>query len=244
LLVSLLFAVAVIAPMTGVQFYDSDAAIPGTGLYQDAVGVFELVEEQIQSGDSVLVAFAYDASSADEMSRVAEPILLHMIQRGARLIPVSTLPEGPALAERLLSRLSGATGVSGLVAPVYQPGEAAGVQTLLTDASGVNMVVVLSGEPEEFRTWLEQIRAKSVDLPVVAGVSARVEPDARPYLSAPSNLKGIVVGLVGATSYENSIDSTYKPATFYLQSLALSHLVAVALIVVGGVVFMLGGKNR
>jgi hypothetical protein len=244
MLVSLLFAVAIIAPMAGVQFYDSDAAIPATGLYKDATGVYNLIEAQIQAEDSVLVAFAYDASSADEMSRVAEPIVLHLLQRGARLIPVSTLPEGPALAERLVSRLSREAQVASVAAPVYQPGEAAGVQTLLSDTSGMAMVLVLAGEPEEFRTWLEQVGTTSGDLPVVAGISSRVEPDARPYLSAPGNLQGIVVGLVGAASYESSIGSAYRPASFYLQSLALSHLVAVVLIIVGGVVFMVGGKRR
>ena len=244
LLVLLLFAVAIIAPMTGVQLYDSDAAIPTTDLYANSVEVFDLIEAQVQPEDSVLLVFAYDASSADEMSRVAEPIVLHLLQRGARLTPVSTLPEGPALAERLISRLTAGTQLPSVATPVYQPGQAAGVQSLLTNASDMTMVVVLSGEPGEFRTWLEQVRARFVDMPVVAGISARVETDARPYLSAQSNLKGIVVGLVGAASYESSVGSTYRPASFYLQSLALTHLVVVGLIIIGGVVFMIGGKNR
>jgi hypothetical protein len=138
---------------------------------------------------------------------------------------------------------------------VYQPGNATGVQVLLTEAEDATLIVILAGRSMEFRNWIEQITAYSTsDLegrPVIAGVSARVEPDYRAYYDSTNQLHGAVVGLVGAASYESSLSAAggdggvrERTTDFHLQSLTLAHLAVAGLMVVGALVFLIRGRGR
>lgn len=52
----------------------------------------------------VLVNWAYDPATAGEMDRVAQPVIEHLLLRGAKLIVVSQLPAGMASARRLIAQ--------------------------------------------------------------------------------------------------------------------------------------------
>jgi len=269
LLIGLLLLAAILAPMAGVWLPSGSGDVPAaSAVFPDAKAAYDAIERQVDTGTPVLVAFEYGPSEAEEVEMVAGPLLQHLLNKGGRLILVSTHAEGPALAERLLAGLSGAgEGPERVVNLGYQPGQAVGVQGLLADLAGrtlyrsgqpaaqaavmegvrsardVGLVIVLAGQVEDLRTWVEQVSARYPDLPVVAGVSARVEPIARPYLerTGAGVLKGLVAGLPGATVYQGFLGMEDEYARYYLQSLTLGQWAVAMLMVIGAVVFLVGG---
>ncbi len=278
ILVNLLLLAAILAPILaeigGFQLFANEALLPAPGFSEDAQRVYNEIQEQIQSGTSVLVAFEYGPSEADEVDRVAEPLLLHLLGRGAQLIVVSTQPEGPVLAERLGSDLvaHGLLAEEEWAAQVinlgYLPGQAMGIQSVLTDLTGrseywsgvstaeiaalegissaedVALIVVLAGQSTNLQAWVEQTSVLNRRPPLVAGISVRAAPLSRPYLEAEGQLRGVVTGLVEAASYEARIESGSGRATRYLESLTLAHLVVAGLMATGAVIFMFRGKGQ
>lgn len=246
-LIGLLLLAAVVLPMFGISLPGQ----PSAGLAAEASQAFDRIEASVQPGTPVLVAFEYDPGEADEMDRVAEPLLHHLLQRGARLTIVSTRPEGSLLAERLLTDLV-ATGLitttqrtDQVTSLGYRPGQTLGVRDALNEQAGnVAMIVVLAGQQGDLQAWVEQVSAYNPNLPILSGISARSEPVARPYLRASSPLQGMVTGLAGAAAYESRLGSSSGRVTLYLRSLTLTQGVVVALMVVGAAIFLLRGKGR
>ena len=58
----------------------------------------------LPAGATVLMLWAYDATTAAELDLVALPIASHLLERRIQPIFVSQLPGGPAVAERLFQR--------------------------------------------------------------------------------------------------------------------------------------------
>lgn len=73
----------------------------------------------------VLMNWAYDPATAGEMDRVAQPVIEHLLLRGAKLIVVSQLPAGPASARRLIVKAENA---------VRQPGRSQVETNVVIDA--------------------------------------------------------------------------------------------------------------
>ncbi|HEY75638.1 MAG TPA: zinc ribbon domain-containing protein [Thermoflexia bacterium] len=272
LIIGLLLLAAVLAPMAGMWLpVGEGGGSAAPALLPDVQAAYTTVETRVHQGTPVLVSIEYGPSEAEEVDLVAQTLLRHILDRGGRLILVSTRPEGPALADRLLSALVEAADREARVVNLgYQPGQASGVQGLLANlarrpvypagvpasempamegvssAEDVNLVVVLGGQDEDVLTWIEQTSARYPDLPVVAGVSARVEVSASPYLerAGAGALKGLVVGLPGATVYQDLRGEEDRHLTYYLQSVMWGQWAVAALMAVGMVVFLAGGKGR
>jgi hypothetical protein len=84
------------------------------------------------------LAFDYDPFTAAEMDRLAEPILWHLMDRKVKLMIVSLLPTGPAIAENLLDRVTqehygGYQYGQDYVNLGYIPGQAAAPNELASD---------------------------------------------------------------------------------------------------------------
>ena len=104
---------------------------------------------------------------------------------------------------------------------------------------------MLAAEPGQLRGWIEQTQTTgNGQVPIVAGVSAALEPTASVYLDPNAGqLEGALVGLRGAASYETLLGSA-GPATQQLNALTLGHLAAIALMIIGAIVHALGGTRR
>jgi len=194
----------------------------------------------LSAGDPVLVAFEYGPSEADELNLVGEPVLRHLVERGAQMSIVSTRPENQAVAEGLLSAIA---------APLdqytysYRPGDATGVSQLLTDALvQPRMILVLTARPGPLRWWVEQTQARYGDtIPVVIGMSAALESAASPYQDTRAGqVEGAIYGLSGAAGYETLLGSP-EQITGQLNALALGHLAIVGLMILGALFYTLGG---
>jgi len=250
IVIGLLLILAILAPMAiTLPPVFSEPSSPA------ASRVFEAIEQNVGPGSVVLVAFEYRPAEVDEMNPIAHPVLRHLLQQGAHVAVATTQPEGTALAEALLSQMPEAEGRGQQVTMLgYRPGEAASVRSFLSslgeDVEGIDtaadaaLVVVLAARADGLRSWVEQTTLSYPDLPLAAGVSARLEPLAAPYLDPDAGqLAGLVAGWPGAAVYEQHLGAG-GPVAFYLDSLGLAQLVLVGLMLVGALVFLVGGQRR
>jgi hypothetical protein len=212
--------------------------------FQRLMRVYDVVQG-VHGGDTVLVALEYGPSEADELNLVAEPVLQHLLDQGAHVSVVSTRPEGQAVAAGLLGDMVTSeeqhTGQYALLP--YRAGDAAGVSQLLIDAvAHPGLIIVLTAQPGPLRWWIEQTRALYGDaLPVVAGISAALEPVASPYLDISARqLEGAINGLSGAAAYE-ALRGSAGQATQRLNALAMGHAAIVGLMILGAVFHTLSG---
>ena len=198
--------------------------------------------QDLSTGDSVLVAFEYGPSEADELDLVGGPAVRHVADQGAQISVVSTRPEGLAAAEGLLNTIQ---------VPreqytyAYRPGDATGVSQLLAGTSvRPGLVLVLTAQPGPLRWWVEQTRALYGDtVPVVVGMSAALESTASPYLDASAGqIEGAINGFSGAAAYE-TLRGTPGQATQRLNALAVGHLAIVGLMILGAAFYALGGSR-
>ena len=223
---ALILVAAICVPMlTDVRLFDAAPAIS-----PDAANALRVVNA-LSPGDAVVVAYDFDPSTAGEMEPIADTLIDHVMQREGRVIAVSLLPAGPAIAQRSLERVAALhpTYVYGAryLNLGYLPGQEAALRAFLAEPFGASRVDFTTGENasalpglgglaslddvaliielgagrDTVRWWIEQIGSQT-QVPILAGVSAAVEPNIRPYYEGePRQLAGIVSGLAGAADY-------------------------------------------
>jgi hypothetical protein len=226
--------------------------------------------EQIESLDNnapVLVAFDYDPTASGEMDVVAGEIVGHLADREARIVALSLLPAGPATAQSLLEKVAPQSNYVNLG---YLPGQAAAVRllsqswdravgqdfegTALADLSALDqvstledfdLVIELAATQDSLRWWVEQADASS-DISLGAGVSASVEPLARPYYETEEQqLVGLVAGVSGAAMYEPLRSGQDAPAdalAVRLDAQLAASLVLISILLLGNIVYL--GQRR
>ena len=202
------------------------------------------VIEKVNTGTTVVVAFEYGPTEADELNQVAAPILQHLIDREVHLSIVSTRPEGLAVAKELLRHIEADQEQYTLHG--YRPGGATGVSQLLADADArPGLILVLAARPAPLRRWVEQAHARWTDTPpIIAGTSALLEAAASPYLDANAGqLEGMISGLSGAAAYENRRGAEGQ-ATEWLNALAAGHVAVIGLMLVGAVFYAFAGRRK
>ncbi len=178
----------------------------------------------------VLLAVDYNPAWRAEMEAAAEPVVDHLMVRGARLAVLSTQPMGPALAEHFIHGPLGSHGYregEQYVNLGYLSGGMAALQHLAASPmaaapwsiqgyaawetpplAGVHrlsdfaLVMVITDDPDIARAWVEQVQPHLGDTPLVMVVSAQAEPLVRPYYeSQPPQVQGMVTGLMGGLAY-------------------------------------------
>jgi hypothetical protein len=225
---------------------------------------FHRTIENLSPDSVVLVAFDYDPSLAAEMSLQAEALIHHLMKRGLKVMTISMYPGGQALAEETLRGAASVynyqpvedyinlgylpnqavslwafTGPNPMANYVYEgtPVSETPLGQRINRLTDFGLIVELAAGQDTLRWWVEQVGSQYPGLPMVAGVSAGLDPYVRPYYETPgrSQLKGLLVGLPGAAQYEGLTKRTGR-ALDSLESQGLAHLTIVALIVVGNVV--------
>jgi hypothetical protein len=212
----------------------------------EARALYEVIEGS-DAQSRVLIAFEYGAAEADELNLIAEPLLQHLVERGAIISAVSTQPEGIAVANALQNGI----GPEGTFTDSrYLPGNDTGIAQQLRDLETNNArpsaIIVLAARPAPLRWWVEQTQAVywNAAPTVVAGVSAAVEPVAIPYADGdPAQLSAVVSGLRGAAAYEIERGGGGQITQQY-NALAAGHVVVICLIVLGGILYAVEGSLR
>ncbi|HSJ59365.1 MAG TPA: hypothetical protein VLC95_19425, partial [Anaerolineae bacterium] len=151
---------------------DVEAALPVQSLYDR---VSDLDEDSL-----VLVAFDYDPTSSGEMDLLARALVGSVMDRGARVIVVSTLPAGPATAQRVLDDLAAERPpYAGRYGERYAnlgyiPGQAAGVR-LLSQSLPLALVHDFNATPLGEMPVLDNV-VSAADLDLVLELAATQEP--------------------------------------------------------------------
>ncbi|MCJ7716075.1 MAG: hypothetical protein MUO54_06100, partial [Anaerolineales bacterium] len=194
-------------------------------------GAMYALFEELHEGEPVLVAFDYQPASAGELHTAAASVVDHLMERGAYLSFVSTVPTGPALAEHFLMTTQEEhqyLHTQQYINLGYLPGESAGLLSFiiapqkiiplafdgsnawgappLVKVNSINdfeLILVITDDPNTAKTWIEQVGTILEDTPLTMVVSAQVEPLIQPYFrSSPQLLSGYVSGVIGGMNYE------------------------------------------
>jgi len=226
--------------------------------------------EAMPKGTAVLVAFDYEADLMGEMEPEAEAILRHLSARNVRVVSISTVPQGPYLAQQawkhvakdeaatqygqqfinlgfLVGREIGlrslVQGEQSLDRPDFTNGQLLHTYAAMSDLHSlrdVRAIIVVGSTPETIRLWLEQVGTKSQQTPILVAVPAAVEPAVLPYYHS-KQIKGMVVGLVGATDYD--LQTGHAPSSgAAIDSLSVGALAVLLLVAVGALAAI--GSNR
>jgi len=264
----LLIALAVIIPLFVGGDWFGEAELP-SGAATD----FYNAIQNLPSNSIVLLAFDYDPSTAAEMDRLAEPVLWHLMDRKVKLMAVSLLPTGPAVAGNLLDRVAGEHDGEyqygqKYVNLGYVPGQAAAPNELASDlraivprdyrqgtsldelpatqkVNGIQDVDLIIEFAAQQRTlqWWIEQVGSQHQVEIMAAVSAAVEPTAAPYHNS-GQLAGLISGLPSAAQYEKKTNK-WPPLTIAsVDAQSVAHLAIVALIVLGSLVYLVSPRRK
>ncbi len=264
----LLIALAVIIPLFGGGDWFGEAELP-SGAATD----FYNAIQNLPSNSVVLLAFDYDPSTAAEMDRLAEPVLWHLMDRKVKLMAVSLLPTGPAVAGNLLDRVAGEHDGEyqygqKYVNLGYIPGQAAAPNELASDlraivprdyrqgksldelpatqkVNGIQDVSLIIEFAAQQRTlqWWIEQVGSQHQVEIMAAVSAAVEPTAAPYHNS-GQLAGLISGLPSAAQYEKKTNKWPPLAIASVDAQSVAHLAIVALIVLGSLVYLVNPRRK
>jgi hypothetical protein len=263
----ILIALAVIVPLIlGTHWFGSSGALSSSkGGNPVSVGTTEFYEfiEALPAGSVVLVAYDYDPATAAEMTLQAEAIVHHLMERDLEVMAISLFPAGPGIAQEILDEAASEHGYQygeDYINLGYLPDQPASLRAFVGRPAGgreyrqgratvvfpiaqhvhhirdIVLIIELAGGQDTLRWWVEQV-GTPYSVPMVAGVTASLEPNARPYHHS-GQLSGLISGLPGAAEYERLND---RPggAMASLDSQSLAHLAIVVLIVLGNLGYMI-----
>lgn len=195
----------------------------------ELVGLLAVLD-RLPTDRSALLVFDYEPGYAAEMEAVAGPVIDGLFRHGTPLATVTTRPTGGFLAERILARYASANGLAageGYVHLGFLPGGPTAAQAFLTSPRQVSdeseeawgsptmagvetgadfgAVFLISAGAESARMWVEQAGPVLGPTPLLAVVSAGVEPLLRPYYDATDPmLDAMVSGLPMAMAHEQA----------------------------------------
>ncbi len=247
-LFNLILAAAVVG---GILLEGEDMDLPIT---QATTDFYETVES-LEEGSVALLSHDYDPGTAAEITPQVSAMLDHLMERGVKIVNLSLTPEGQALADRVVESVVSERYIQGkdYINLGYIAGNETGARFIAeslgprlspyplgAEVGGledVDLVVVLAGSQEQLRCWVEQVQAP-YQVAMVAGVSAQVDPAARPYYRS-GQLKGLLSGLVGAAEYER-VSQHPGVALSGMLPQALAHLVIALFILLGNFAYLVG----
>jgi hypothetical protein len=196
--------------------------------------------DSLVSNAPVLVAFDYDPSSSGEMDVLAQALVGHLMDRGARVVAISLLPAGPCTAQSLLYKIT--TERADLVNSYgqryvnlgYVPGDAAAVRLLgqslemafPRDYGGIPLanlpvmegldatrsfdLIVELDAAQDTLRWCIEQASTPYGVEIGAGVSASVDPLVRPYYETRARQ---LAGMIGGIPGAASYEAYHSNQT-------------------------------
>jgi hypothetical protein len=254
LLLSVLFAL-----LTGYP----PAAIPAPT--SEAMAAQQLIEA-IPAGAPVLLAIDYEPGFTGEVETALGIVVDHLMNKGAYLTIVSSLPTGPVQAERLIGFASRAGGHQYTAPAQYAnlgfiPGGSIGLlnfalspqQAMPSDLDGnpawssptlqnirtaadFAILIVATENADTARAWIEQVQPVLGATPMTLVTSAQTFPMVMPYFETSPQQ---VQGLVAGVAGGAAYESSLGKvgtASIYWNAFSLGLIVAGLLIIIGAAV--------
>lgn len=258
LLLGLLLAAAVAAPSVG---WLRLASVEGEPVERMEAALDALPERAL-----VLVGFDPDLGTYAEIRPTVRALLADLLHRQARLAFVSLTAEGRALLLAELDRLErGAVNPTRILDLGFRPGAEAALVALArgplqTDAAGAiagrlaaegigaaDAALVIGGNDIGPRSWVEQIRPRTDDLPMLAVAPTVLLPELQPYL-ASGQLDALLATPRDGAAYRASIDverlARFTDAAPPSAAGVLVGLLVAILVIVQAVTARLLGRRR
>lgn len=241
---------------------------------RSTIGLFEVVDRIQPGSKAVLISFDYDPNVSAELDPMAEAVLRHCFAKNIPVIGMSLGVTGALLGERAITKIAREYGRTngidycffgyryGGYLLVMGMGENI-ARTLPTDFYGtpvdslpmmryiknydnVGVVLCLAGSAV-VNTWIT-FAGVQYHANIAAGLTAVSAPDYYPYLQT-GQLVGQLGGMKGAAEYEQLIVergyATHKGlASRAMNAVTGSHLMIMALIVMGNLAFLVGRKSQ
>ncbi|NLS77736.1 MAG: hypothetical protein GXY76_10795, partial [Chloroflexi bacterium] len=239
----------------------------GVGWFRDSIHVTEPAQgladavEALPDGAAVLVVFDYGPSTAAELELQARALMGHLLEKNARLIALSTAPEGPAMAQTAWDQVAKGKGYrygEQFVNLGYLADATAGLRALaqgfdaafkkdfveqrelddlptmreVAKLSDADLAIVLAADAGSVQRWLEQAQS-AYPIKTVAGVAASAGVEAMRYYPT-HQLSGLLIGMTGAAEYEMATGRT-ATAVSSLAAQSLAHLAIILVIVLGNI---------
>lgn len=256
LLSVLLFAVVITGLVLGTPIFSMPLGVPRE------LGRAVEISRSLPQGAPVLVAFDFEAALAGEMETAAAPFFDQMIfYSHPKLTFISTNETGSLLAERFVTgpladhyKNSGFT-YSNLG---YLPGGQLGIRAFAQNPRGTTpfdlylqpawtstpkeltslsqlfiAMVLVTDNADAARAWIEQTESARGSLPVVVISSALAAPMIQPYFES-QQVRGMVAGLYGGAVFEQNNPGTIKTARTYWDAYSFGMLLAMSLVLGGG----------
>ncbi len=227
--------------------------------------------ENLAPDAPILILWAYDPATADEMDLLALPLVTQLVARQTKPIVVSLLPNGLATTRRLFARVTGhmlddPSLLDYYIDGGFFAGGAAALpllgqdlrHTLLGSTLGTSpalakavaqppvLAIVIAAQAEDVQQWLELVQPLN-QIPVVAFTSAGADLPLRPYLES-GQLRGLVSGFDGGYTYQQLLTQplSHNEETIYRLQLVFQnwgHLAFLVLIVLGNLAALLYARS-
>ncbi|MEK7468960.1 MAG: hypothetical protein AAB074_16415 [Planctomycetota bacterium] len=249
LLATLIFPIACPLNLEGLK--------PSTGVKK----MYDFIEA-MPEGQSVLISFDYDPSSAPELQPMADAVMRHAFRKKLKVVVVGLWVTGVPLQKSTVEKITkeaGAKEGEDYTHLGFKPGNVAVISgmgediyaTFPTDAKGTatstipvmkklrrlkdfDLVVSISAGTPGLDTWIAY-GADKYKFKIGGGATAVQSPVMSPYLQA-GQLVGLIPAMRGAAEYEFLID---KPGagTKGMDAISLGHYLIIALILLGNVAY-------
>ena len=231
--------------------------------------------ELLKTGDVAVLSFDYSAASLPEQYPQSKAVVSHLVAKGAKIVAVCFWQDAPTFIDRTFKDVFGEsenhpkygvdfvnlgfvygaeTAMASFGKDVHATcakdyyGKAIGTLPLMTNVrSGKDfkLLVALSSGTPGYRELLRQVQAPYA-VPLIAGVTAVVGPEVRPYF--PQQISGVTEGLAGAAEYEVLLIRYGYKGTLAapMDAQSLGHLLVVVFVVLGNVGFLVRkyGKGK
>ncbi len=220
------------------------------------------VARAIPADGAVLVAVDYEASRVGEIEAAAAPFFDQMIfYSHPRLTFISTNETGAILAERFISGPlaehyknngfsylnlgylpGGQLGIHAfaqnphVISPLdisLQPAWASASLEGVSSLSQFAALVLITDNAESARVWIEQTESARGNIPFVVITSAQAAPMIQPYYDS-QQVSGMVAGLYGGAVFEQNNAGRPGTARNYWDAYSLGMLLAMSLVLGGG----------
>ena len=252
----IVFVMITIPLFMGTQMFSLPVGVP-----MDVNGALQ-VAQAIPESAPVLVAFDYEPARVGEMEAAAAPMFDQMIVlRHPHLTFISTNETGAILVERFIS---GPLAVHNYQSGIqylnlgYLPGGQMGIRAFaqnpmvtapfdmslssawdsiplegISSLSQFAALIVVTDDAEAARTWIEQTESARGAIPFVVISSAQAAPMIQPYYES-QQISGLVSGLYGGALFEQYNAGRPGSARAYWDAYSLGMLLAMALVLGGG----------
>jgi len=226
------------------------------------------IERVAEQGGVVLMSFDYGPGSEAEVQPMAKAVLRHCFKRKVKVVAICLWPDAPGLAQAAIELAAGEFGArygQDYVYMGYKPGAYSVVLNMGqefrsafpqdTRGTPADSLEVLKGVRalSDFSFVFDLAAGNSIDqwwipygqekykFPLGVGCTAVMAPDMFPFLQS-GQLVGLIGGLAGAAEYE-ALLGIPGSATAGMQAQSITHLVIIAFILLGNLLYFLSRRR-